>query len=130
MRVGKGAGEHVGRVLRHVEPDLVEHLEGAHRHAELAHRLRRSRAGVAVLEQVHGLAQVRHQDAVHDEAGRVLHHHRRLAEPAREGHGGDDRGVGGLAPAHHLHQRHAVDGVEEVEAAEALGAREARRRAR
>ena len=61
------------------------------------------------------------QQPIHEEAGPVVHHDRRLAERLGVGDRRGDRGVAGLLAANHFHQRHLADRVEKVQAAEAVG---------
>lgn len=60
--------------LAGVQADVVHQLEGSHRvaGAELHRGVDVLLAGVAALRHADRLEHVRHQEAVHDEAGRVL----------------------------------------------------------
>ena len=77
----------------------------------------------AFFERAHGIEQVRHQQAIHDEAAAIGGAHDRLAESRAERYGfvkhfwirGD-----GANELHHFHHRH---GIEEMHADEAIGAR-------
>ena len=109
-------------VVRHVQADLVEQLERPHRHAPPLHRPvdRRDRRALAGRRQ--RLGQVRNQHAIDEEAGRIVHQHRRLADPARQPGRGGEASSSLCGRADHFDQRHLRHRIEKVQADDALAA--------
>ncbi len=108
---------------RRVQPDEVEQRERPHgvAAAELHAAVDVGRRGDALLQRPHGVEQIGHQQAVHDEARAVAGRDRLLAEPPGEGHRPVERLPAGRHGPHDLDQRHERHGIEEVEADEAVG---------
>ena len=106
----------------HVDADQVDQRAGTHRPAGAARHGPVHLRGLdpRLVEHANAVVQQRNQDAVDDEARRVVARHGLLACPFSPGIGGLDRFVGGLTRAHDLHQRKDRRGIEEVHAEDAL----------
>ena len=63
----------------------------------------------------------RHQHAVGNESGKIVHAHRSLARGGGERHGLLNGFGRGLKARHHLHQLHHRHGIEKVQAYEVAG---------
>ncbi len=121
--------EHVEDGETHVQSDEIGQGQRPHRvrHPELHHGV----DGLGRRHPLHhaedGLVDHRHQDAIGDESGIVVHLDRDLAQRPRRLH---DRGRGGVAGGvspNHLDQLHHRDGVHEVHPDHLLGPPGARR---
>ena len=64
---------------------------------------------------------VRQQQPIHQKAGAVVHHDRRLTERLGIGDGGGNGRVARFLAANHLDERHLADRIEEMQAAKPLG---------
>src|SRR3989338_2319554 len=112
----------VGNVIRGVDSDQIQEGERAHRvsAAELHALVDVGDAADALLDGAEGVQDVRHQQAVHNEAGAVQRSDRHLPQALREAeHRLLDPRVG-LDGADELDQLHEGDRVEEVQADETL----------
>lgn len=111
-------------VHRRVQADEVEQGQRAHRvaTAELHAVVDVLLGGDTGLERADGVEQVRHEQEVDDEAGRVLRLDHDLADLLAEGAGALEDLVRRREGAHDFDQLHERDGVEEVQTHEVLGA--------
>ena len=125
-RARQARGEVARDVAAHVDAHLVHEPQRTHRHAEVEHDPVDPRGVVAFLEvQPQRLGHVRQQDAVDEEAGRILDDHRQLADGFDVTQRGVHRRRVRARATDDLHELHAVDGVEEMDAHHAAGVREA-----
>ena len=111
-------------VYADVEADEVGQRQRAHGvgHAELEDLVDGLGGGDAFHDGVGGFVDQRHEDAVGDEAGRVVDGDGGFAELFRELHREVEGGVAGLQGADDFDERHHRDGIHEVHADEAVGA--------
>jgi hypothetical protein len=66
--------------VRDVDADLIQQDEGAHGHAEPEERLVDLVDPASFFQHVQRLAQVGHEDPVHEESRAVVHDHGKFAE--------------------------------------------------
>ena len=113
----------------HVDPDQVDELARPHRPAGavLHPRVEILDGDARFVEHADAVVQQRDQDAVDDEAGRVVAADRVLSQPLAEGVRRLERVVGGALGADDLDERHQRRRVEEVHADDALRFRARRR---
>ena len=118
--------ERLGRVHVHVDPDEVDQRARPHRPAGAGgHRgVEVLRRDARLVEHPQAVVQQRDEDAVDDEAGRVVTADRLLAHPLADLERGLDRLVGGELGSHDLDERHQRRRVEEVHSHDPLGRRD------
>ena len=106
----------------HVDPDEVDQFTRPHRPpgAVLHPDVQVLRRDTRFVENADAVVEERNQDAVDDEAGRVVAADRRLAETRAEGVRGLERVLGSELGADDLDERHQRGRVEEVHAEDAL----------
>src|SRR2546425_2360178 len=104
-----------------VETGEVPHRERTHREAEVVEHAVHLVRQRALEDDLLGLDPALVQHAVTDEAVADADEDRDLVDAAADGHGGGDRRLRRLRPAHVLEQLHHVGGAEEVGADHALG---------
>ncbi|AUX37149.1 uncharacterized protein SOCE836_093710 [Sorangium cellulosum] len=102
----------------HVQPHEVRQLQRPHRVPvpELHRPIDVHRRRHPGLQHPHRLGAERHPQPARREAGRVVHHDRRLAQAPRHRERRRHRRLLGLEPPHHLEQLHHRRRVEEVKA--------------
>ena len=119
--VAELAGQVRRNMVGNIHAHLIDQTQRPHRHAELQHGLVDVLHARAVLEQMSRFDEIRHENAVHEEAGRVPHHDGQLANLLDELNRAPDD-IGRSLPADdHLDQLHPMDGIEEVDADDTLG---------
>ena len=116
--------EDVQNVHANVEADEVSELERTHGmvHAQLHDGIHGLGGGDAFHDAVSGFVDERHENAVGDEARRVVDGDRLLIELFGELHSGPERGVAGLQSADDFDEDHDGHGIHEVHADETVGA--------
>src|SRR5579885_2246111 len=124
LRVAKALVEDVQDVHADVQPDKIRQLERAHGmvHAEFHYGVHGFGRGDTFHDAVSGFVDERHEDAIGDEAGRVIDGDRSFAEALGKLDRRRESSVGGLQRADHLDERHDRDGIHEMHAHETPGA--------
>ena len=103
---------------RHVQADFVHQAHWPHGHPECEHGIVDFVHMVARHPQACGFHEVRDENAVHEEAGRILAEDGPFAYAAGKPEQGSDDLRIGVGASDDLHQFHPVDGVEEMQAAQ------------
>ena len=112
-----------------IESDLVKQPQGPHRHAEVEHGLVDFRRIHPRIDHAPRLDEVGHENAIHEEAGRVFHHDGQLPDGTDKGEGAFDGLRRGEFGHDDLDELHAAHRIKEVEPDDAFGMAHSLRRA-
>jgi dihydroorotase len=106
--------ELLAHVPHNVETGEIVHGERTHRHAEILERLVDLLHRRAFLDEELGLAKIRLDHAIADEAARVAREHGNLLQSLAERHRGGDYFVAARLAAYHFEQLHDIRRAEEM----------------
>ena len=101
---------HLAGMITDIEADFIHQCDRPNRESPAGHHLVERLDRHALFEHQSGLVEVRHQDPVDPESGRVGHDNHRLPHPATKLHRRHDgTGVGAIR-RNDFEQRHLLDG--------------------
>ena len=122
FRIAEAFLENAEDVEADIEADEIGELERAHGmvHAELHDSVHGFGGGDAFHDAIGGFIDERHEDAVTDKAGSVIHGDGLFFELFGELHGGLERGVAGFEGADDFDEDHDRDRIHEVHADKAV----------